>query len=105
MQEETLYLPKRVVGVWENLLPFIGSKTVPPSEQIAFVWISWDTADMKIKSKVYAVAAVLLLGALVFLGVTWWVNGRDDTWLYAVCALIVLTSFIPLLSGKDGKNQ
>ena len=49
---------------------------------------------MKTKSKVYAVATVLFTGVLVFLGVTWWVNGRDDTWLYIACAGIVLTSFI-----------
>jgi len=60
---------------------------------------------MKTKSKVYAVTAILLIGALVFLGVTWWMNGRDDSWLYVTCALIVLTSGIPLLSQKNKKDQ
>ena len=61
---------------------------------------------MKLKSKLYGIAAVLLIGALVFLGITWWTNGQDDTWLYVVCAVIVLTSFIPILSKRnDNSNQ
>ncbi|GEM_PF-1453489 len=59
---------------------------------------------MKTKAKLHMVAGVFLVGVLIFLGVTWWVNGRDDTWLYAVCGLIVLTSFIPLLPKKDEKK-
>ncbi len=59
---------------------------------------------MKTKSKVRVVAAALLAGALIFLGVTWWVNGQDDTWLYATCALIVVTSFFTIFSNKhEGK--
>jgi len=61
---------------------------------------------MKTRSKVHAIAAVLLIGALVVLGVIWHVNGREDTWLYAMCAVIVLTSFVPLLPKKsENKDQ
>lgn len=61
---------------------------------------------MKTKSKIHTVASLLLIGVLIFLGVTWWVNGREETWLYAVCAVIVLTSFIPILPKKnEGKDQ
>ncbi|OGG41934.1 hypothetical protein A2837_01870 [Candidatus Kaiserbacteria bacterium RIFCSPHIGHO2_01_FULL_46_22] len=56
---------------------------------------------MKTKSKVYGIATVLLIAALAFLGVTWWMNGRDDTWLYVACAVIVMTSFIPMISKKN----
>lgn len=60
---------------------------------------------METKSKLHGIAAVLLIGALIFLGVTWWINGREETWLYAVCAVIVVTSFIPILSKKKDKDQ
>jgi hypothetical protein len=60
---------------------------------------------MKTKSKVYGITIALLIAALVFLGVMWWINGRDDTWLYATCILIVLTSFIPIFSDKNGVSK
>ena len=60
---------------------------------------------MKTKSKIHTVASLLLIGVLIFLGVTWWVNGREETWLYATCALIVLTSFIPILPKKNGGDS
>jgi hypothetical protein len=60
---------------------------------------------MKLLSKIQAIGSLILLGALVFLGVTWWINGKDDTWLYAVCAIIVLTSFIPMMSKKKGDKD
>lgn len=50
------------------------------------------------KSKVYGIATALLVGALIFLGIVWWMNGRDDTWLYATCAPIVISSFFPVYS-------
>lgn len=59
---------------------------------------------MQQKSILHTAAAVLLVGALIFLGITWWVNGQDDTWLYIVCAVIILTSFIPMLPKKNGDN-
>ncbi len=60
---------------------------------------------MTSKSKLYGIASVLLIEALVFLGVTWWINGRDDTWFYAICVITILTSFVPILSKKSrGKD-
>ncbi len=56
---------------------------------------------MNLRSKMHGGAAVLLVGALIALGAIWWINGRDDTWLYAACALIVLTSFVPLVYPKN----
>lgn len=53
---------------------------------------------MKTKTKIHAIALVLLVGAVVFLGITWWINGRDDTWLYATCVIIVLSSMFPIFS-------
>lgn len=53
----------------------------------------------------HTIAALLLLGALVFLGYVWWVNGRDDTWMYVTSAMIVLSSFMYLSPFKKDKNQ
>lgn len=41
--------------------------------------------------------------ALAILFVTWYVNGKDDTWLYVLCAVIVLSSFFYISPRKkDG---
>lgn len=57
------------------------------------------------KIKPHLIASAILIGALIFLSVSWWINGRDDTWLYAVCVITVLTSFIPIFSQKDKNDQ
>ncbi|MBC7981880.1 hypothetical protein H7X65_02275 [Candidatus Parcubacteria bacterium] len=56
---------------------------------------------MKTKEKLNIITSVLLIGTLIFLGITWWVNGLDDTWFYAVCGIIVLTSFISIFSKRN----
>lgn len=60
---------------------------------------------MNTKGKVRTIAGVLLIGVLLVLGGIWWVNGREDTWFYFVCAVIALTSVIPLLSKKVAKKS
>ncbi len=53
------------------------------------------------KSKLQTISIVLLIGAIIFLGVIWWINGRDDTWLYATSAFIVLSSIFSILSERN----
>ncbi|MES2436794.1 MAG: hypothetical protein V4519_02180 [Patescibacteria group bacterium] len=60
---------------------------------------------MKTRSKVHAIAALLLIGALIFLGIIWWINGREDTWLYITCVVIMLPSFITIFFKKENKDQ
>ncbi len=61
--------------------------------------------DMELRTKVSTIGAMLLVGALVFLGATWWVNGKDDTWLYAMCGVIVISSFFYLKWPEKGANK
>jgi hypothetical protein len=60
---------------------------------------------MNLKTKVNGTATVILLGALVFLGVAWWINGRDDTWIYASNALIVAMSFFFIYTNTGNKKD
>jgi hypothetical protein len=37
---------------------------------------------------------------LLILFVVWWINGRDETWMYVFAAMISLSSFIFILPQK-----
>ncbi len=57
---------------------------------------------MNLNSKANLIATVIIVGAVIFLGVAWWVNGRDDTWLYVTSGIIALSSFLYIPFSKKG---
>lgn len=57
------------------------------------------------RSKVFKIVFIINIIALGILFGTWWVNGREDTWLYATSAIIVLSSFLYVSPRKKDGDQ
>ena len=59
----------------------------------------------RMKSTVFKLVLATNSIALALLFVVWWVNGRDDTWLYLTSALIVVTSLLYLKPPTKDKDR
>jgi hypothetical protein len=65
-----------------------------------FIGVIKAEINTSMKSTAFKLVLATNIFALAFLFVTWWVNGRDDTWLYLVSAAIVLSSFLYITPPK-----
>lgn len=60
---------------------------------------------MKLQTKVTLLARTAIVITLGILAVTWWANGRNDTWLYVTSGIIAASSFFYIKPiGKDGDS-
>lgn len=53
------------------------------------------------KNNVFKLVLVINILALGFLFFVWWINGKEQTWLFLSSAAIVLTSFLYIKSPKN----
>jgi hypothetical protein len=57
------------------------------------------------KSKEFKIVAAINVVVLAILFGTWWINGKDDTWMYVMSAFIALSSFAYIPLAKKGTDQ
>jgi hypothetical protein len=67
--------------------------------------IKEDFKSMNLRTKITRISLVIMIATLGILLGVWWVNGKDDTWLYVMCAIIAVSSIIPSLFSKNTKDQ
>lgn len=57
------------------------------------------------RTTMFIIIVVLNICVLSALFGIWWINGKEDTWLYLSSAAIVLTSFLYISPPKQDKVQ
>jgi hypothetical protein len=57
------------------------------------------------KLTVFKAVLAINIATLAILLAVWWVNGRDDTWLYLFAAAIALSSFLYVKPPKKDDEQ
>lgn len=57
------------------------------------------------KSKAFKILVAINIIAFAILFATWWMNGRNDTWLYVTSAFIMLSSFFYLSTPKKDNDR